>query len=131
MRFESQPVPKFRYCPAVRRGPFVQTAGMVGLSPDTNDLVIGGAVEEFKQILRNLSALMVENEISLESMMSATIYTSVFHKFPELNRVWDEYFETATTLPARSAVGVSQLPIGAQVEADFLFYVSETKLEKS
>ena len=128
MLFKSQPAPKFRYRLAVRKGPLIQTAGMVGISPDSNELVSGGAGAEFRQILNNLTALTQDNEITLDDLMSATIYTSAFHRFPEINLVWDKFFESSANLPARSAVGVSQLPIGAQVEADFLFYVpSRTK----
>lgn len=121
LRFDSQPMPKFRYSPAVRMGPFVKTAGMVGLSPETGDLVTGGLAAEFTQILANLTAFMDENDLSA-GPSSATIYTTAFHRFAEINALWDAHFAMASTLPARSAVGVSQLPIGAQVEADFLFY---------
>lgn len=121
LRFDSQPTPKFRYSPAVRMGPFVKTSGMVGLSHETGDLVSGGVAAEFRQILDNLSALMAENGLS-EGPVSATIYTTAFHRFSDINKIWDAHFASAKSLPARSAVGVSQLPIGAQVEADFLFY---------
>jgi 2-iminobutanoate/2-iminopropanoate deaminase len=121
LSFDSQPKPKFRYSPAVRMGPFIKTAGMVGLSPETGNLVSGGAEAEFEQILQNLTALMEENGLA-HGPVDATIFTTAFHRFPEINAVWDAYFASAQTLPARSAVGVSQLPIGAQVEAEFLFY---------
>ncbi|MGD1888593.1 MAG: Rid family hydrolase [Cohaesibacteraceae bacterium] len=121
LRFESQPKPRFRYSSAVRMGPFVQTAGMVGLSPQTGELVGGGLPEEFRQILVNLTAFLDENNL-LAGPMSATIYTTAFHRFAEINAIWDAHFGHAAQLPARSAVGVSQLPVGAQVEADFLIY---------
>lgn len=123
LSFESQPKPKFRYSPAVRMGPFVKTAGMVGLSPQTGKLVSGGVAAEFAQIIDNLSAFMAENAI-VDGPVSATIFTTAFHRFADINTIWDAHFAHASPLPARSAVGVSQLPIGAQVEADFLFYDS-------
>lgn len=121
LRFTSQSTPKFRYSPAVRMGPFVKTAGMVGLSPEAGELVPGGAASEFRQILHNLSALATENDLP-ETPVFATIYCTAFHRFAELNEIWDAHFAAAPVLPTRTAVGVSQLPIGAQVEADFLFY---------
>lgn len=124
LRFDSQPKPKFRYSPAVRMGPFVKTAGMIGLDPETGALVTGGAVAEFRQILTNLRALMSENGLDRADMMSATIYTTAFHHFPKLNEIWDAMFAGGDHLPARTAVGVSQLPLGAQVEADFLFHTT-------
>ena len=124
LRFDSLPKPQFRYSPAVRMGPFVKTAGMVGLDPRTGVLVAGGAADEFRQILVNLDGLIADNFLTWSELMSATLYTTAFHRFPEINEAWDEYFGDGNPLPARTAVGVSQLPLGAQVEADFLFYVS-------
>ena len=122
LRFQTQPTPRFRYSPAVRMGPFVKTAGMVGLDPATGQLVAGGAPGEFRQILANLGALITENGLAWSDVMSATLYTTVFHRFGELNEIWDAAFSATGPLPARTAVGVSQLPLGAQIEADFLFY---------
>ena len=123
--FDGQPKPKFRYSPAVRMGPFIKTAGMVGLSAETGDLVLGGAAVEFRQVLSNLDTFMAENALAKRHLTSATIYTTAFHRFAEINQIWDAYFDAAERLPARSAVGVSQLPVGAQIEADFLFYAPE------
>lgn len=111
-------------------GPFVKTAGMVGLEPETGALAAGGAKAEFEQILRNLKGLMADNGIEMSQLMSATLYVSAFHRFPQINEVWDAFFEKASALPARTAVGVSQLPIGAQVEAEFLFYVEDAPNSK-
>lgn len=122
LRFDSLPTPKFRYSPAVRMGPFVQTAGMIGLDPGTGELVAGGAAAEFRQILANLDGLIADNALTWSELMSVTLYTTAFHRFPEINHAWNAYFADANPLPARTAVGVSHLPLGAQVEAEFLFY---------
>lgn len=124
--FDSLPAPKFSYSPAVRMGPFVKTAGMVGLDPHSGELVAGGAEPEFRQILSNLRGLMRDNALSMRDLMAATIYTTAFHRFSALNTVWEEFVARTGPLPARTSVGVSQLPVGAQVEADFLFYCSDT-----
>ena len=122
LNFDSLPEPKFRYSPAVRMGPFVKTAGMVGLDPESNALVAGGAGSEFRQILENLRGFMRDNDLSPRQLVTATIYATAFHRFPELNAAWDDFVGDTGHFPARTAVGVSQLPVGAQVEADFLFY---------
>ena len=129
LRFDTQPKPKFKYSPAVRIGPFVQTAGMVGLNPTTGKLVNGGLNGEFRQILQNLDALIEENALP-STPSSATIYSIAFHRFDELNQIWDEWFAGTELLPVRTAVGVSQLPIGAQVEASFFFYAPQGELVK-
>lgn len=122
LRFESLPLPKFRYSPAVRMGPFVKTAGMIGLNPQTDALVDGGAGAEFRQILTNLEGLMADNDLPLSTLMSATLFVTAFHRFPDVNAVWDAFFAKSEDLPARTAVGATQLPMGAQIEAEFMFY---------
>ena len=103
-------------------GPFVKTAGMVGLDPRTNALVAGGAAQEFRQVLSNLGALAVDNALTFRDLASATLYVTAFHRFAEVNAVWDAQFSGDAPLPARTVVGVSHLPLDAQVEAEFLFY---------
>jgi 2-iminobutanoate/2-iminopropanoate deaminase len=122
LAFDRQPRPRFRYSPAVEMGPFVKTAGMVGLDPATGVLVPGGAEAEFRQILDNLTALAADNALRAADIVSATLYVTAFHRFDGLNVLWDGYFAAVPRLPARTAVGVSQLPLGAQVEAEFLFH---------
>lgn len=131
LQFDSLPLPKFRYSPAVRMGPFVKTAGMVGLDPNTDALVDGGAEAEFRQILTNLEGMMADNDIRRSDLMSATLFVTAFHRFPELNAVWDAFFANCENLPTRTAVGATQLPLGAQVEAEFLFYVSSMRAQES
>jgi 2-iminobutanoate/2-iminopropanoate deaminase len=120
--FESLPKPQFRYAPAVRMGPFVKTAGMVGLDPASGRLAEGGAAAEFRQILRNLQGFMGDNGLTQGDLQSATLFVTAFHRFPEINAVWDAFLAGSGSLPARTSVGVSQLPLGAQVEAEFLFW---------
>lgn len=127
LSYDSQPKPKFAYSPAVGMGPFVKTAGMIGIDPASDALVTGGAAAELRRILDNLDALMAENGLGRDMLMSATLYTTAFHRFPALNAVWDDFFAGAAALPARTALGVSQLPLGAQVEAEFLFYRPEAR----
>lgn len=127
LNFDGQPIPKFSYSPAVSMGPFVKTAGMVGLDPVTEALAPGGASEEFRQILSNLERLMTTNGLEASEVMSATIYTTAFHVFPSINDIWNAFFAGADQFPARSSVGVSQLPIGAQIEVEFLFYKTPDK----
>jgi 2-iminobutanoate/2-iminopropanoate deaminase len=54
-------------------------------------------------------------------MISARIYVVPFEQFGAVNAVWEEFFADIPP-PARTSVGVSALPLGAQVEIEFTFY---------
>jgi 2-iminobutanoate/2-iminopropanoate deaminase len=55
-------------------------------------------------------------------MIAAVIYTTDFARFPDINRAWEEVFTSDVAPPARTAVGVSALPLNASVEMEFRFY---------
>lgn len=126
-KLDSLPAPKFRYSPARAFGPYIQTAGMVGLDPSTGTLAGGGAGEEFGQILRNLDGFLADNALTRADVVAATVYVTDFAAFGAINHVWDAHFTDDEALPARTSVGVSALPIGAAVEADFLIARHETQ----
>lgn len=116
------PAPRFRYSPLVKTGPFYQTAGMIALDPATGNLATGGAEGETRQILANLRRAMPDFELTLEHLVSATIYTTDFDRFPDINRAWEEVFTADIVPPARTAIGVSALPLRASVEMEFRLY---------
>jgi len=121
---KSLPQPRFRYSPVVQAGPFVFISGMVPLDPATGQLVAGGAFEQSAQVLANLKALMDEMRWSREQLLMARLYCADFGTFGEINRAWDAFFEGAEP-PARTSIGVNALPLGALVEMEFQFLVSE------
>lgn len=115
------PAPRFRYTPCVRSGPLHSVSGMVGLDPASGKLAAGGVAAETRQILRNLSAAMPDYGVGLEHLVSARVFTTQFERFAEINGVWEEFFAEIDP-PARTALGVAALPLGALVEIEFTFY---------
>lgn len=116
------PAPKFRYSPMVKAGPFYQTAGMVALNPATGGLAEGGVYEETRTILATLQRALPDFGLTLNNLVSTTIYTTRFDEFPAINRAWEEVFTIDLQPPARTSIGVAALPLGASVEMEFRFY---------
>lgn len=116
------PAPRFRYSPLVKSGPFYTTAGMIALDQASGELEPGGAGPETTRILSNLMAALPDFELTLDDLVSARIFTTQFNQFPAINAAWEDVFDAGDRLPARTAVGVSALPLGATVEMEFTFY---------
>ena len=116
------PQPRFRYSPCVKAGPHYRFAGMIALDAETGALEAGGSGAETAKILDNLLAALPEIGLGLEDMVSATIYTTAFGQFPEINEAWEAVFSEGVRPPARTAIGVHALPLGATVEIAFEFY---------
>ncbi len=121
---EALPRPRFRYSPCIKAGPLYRFAGMIALDPETGALEAGGPGPEAAKILHNLVSALPEIGLGLENMVSATIYTTVFEQFPAINEAWEAVFTEDIQPPARTAVGVHALPLGATVEMTFDFHKS-------
>jgi 2-iminobutanoate/2-iminopropanoate deaminase len=119
---ENLPAPRFRYSPLVKAGPFYKTAGMIALDKDSGELESGGVGAETRKILDNLLKALPDFDLTLAELVSATIYTTQFDEFPDINAAWENVFTNDIRPPARTAVGVSALPLNANVEIDFMFF---------
>jgi 2-iminobutanoate/2-iminopropanoate deaminase len=104
------------YSPVVRSGGWLVTSGQLGtLAGATGpELVGGGTAEQLRQALTNLAAVLASEGASLADVVTATLYLVRMEDFADANRVWVEAF--GDHRPARSAVGVASLPLGALVE---------------
>jgi len=118
------PPTPMRYSPCIRTGPFYHFAGMIGLDPSTLKVVDGGVYEETKQILLNLQNTLTELEMTLQNLVTTTIYTTQFDQFPQINQAWEETFTVNQPPPARTSIGVTALPLNATVEMEFRLYNS-------
>lgn len=116
------PAPRFRYSPLVKAGPLYKTAGMIALDKDSGELEQGGVGAETKKVLDNLLNALPDFGLQLTDLVSANIYTTQFDQFPEINAAWESVFTEDVQVPARTAVGVSALPLNASVEIEFMFY---------
>jgi 2-iminobutanoate/2-iminopropanoate deaminase len=116
------PAPRFRYSPLIKAGPFYKTAGMIALDKDSGELESGGVGAETAKILNNLIQALPDFNLTLDELVSATIYTTQFDQFPAINHAWEAVFTEDVRAPARTALGVSALPLATNVEIEFMFY---------
>lgn len=104
------------YSQAVRCGDTVYLSGQIPLDPATMELVNASVEDEIHQVFRNLRAVCNAAGGSLADIAKLNIYLTDLGNFPLVNGIMAEYF--SEPYPARAAIGVSQLPKGARVEAD-------------
>jgi len=107
------------YSPIVRAGEWLITSGQLGLDPkaETPTLVAGGTAAEFAQALENGRALLEANGASLSDVVRTAIFLTDLGDYAAMNEVYVWYF--GDHRPARSAIGVAALPMGAAIEVEF------------
>jgi 2-iminobutanoate/2-iminopropanoate deaminase len=106
------------YSQAVKHHGLVYTSGQIPLDPATGNVVEGDFEVHVRRVFENLKAVLTEAGTDFSKVMKATVYLADMATFPILNTVYAEYF--GTHKPARTTVGVAQLPKGATVEVDLV-----------
>jgi len=107
------------YSPVTRAGTWVVTSGQVGAVPGpdgTPRLVSGGIESELGQALTNLEGVLGLEGAGLADVKKATVFLIDMEDYAVMNRIWIDAF--ADPKPARSAVAVVALPLGARVEVE-------------
>ena|SRR3712207_1158290 len=104
--------------PAVAAGKLVAISGQVGVAKGV--LVAGGISAEAKQGLANLVGVLEANGLSTADVVKTNVFLTSMDDFAAMN---EEYAKVFTAdFPARSAVAVHQLPIGACFEIEAWAY---------
>jgi len=109
------------YSQAVRAGNTVYLSGQIGLDPHTMTMV-DGIDAQIQQVFSNLKAVTEAAGGSLNDVVKLNIYLTDLANFARVNEIMATFF--AQPFPARAAVGVSQLPRGALIEADGVMVLS-------
>ncbi|TQV73745.1 RidA family protein [Aliikangiella marina] len=104
------------YSQAVKSGSTVYFSGQIPLVPETMEFNSDDVREQIHQVFKNLSAVAEAAGGSLNQFVKLNIFLTDLSCFPIVNEVMAEYFEAP--YPARAAIGVKELPKGAQVEMD-------------
>jgi 2-iminobutanoate/2-iminopropanoate deaminase len=101
---------------AVRRDGFTFLSGQVAQDPATGALIDGDAAAQTGQILKNLTAVIEAAGKSLDDVVRVGVYLTDMNDFAAVNKVYAKSF--TGPYPARTAIGVAALPLGAAVEID-------------
>ena len=104
------------YSQGTRTEELLFTAGQIPLDPATGSLVEGGIQKQTRQVLKNLQAVLEAGGAGLDSVMKCTVFLQDMGEFTLMNEVYGEFFPDNP--PARSAVEVAALPLGALVEIE-------------
>ncbi len=95
---------------------FFYTSSQIGLLPGRGELVSHEVGAQAEQALQNLGAVLEAAGTSLAHVVKTTVFLRYMKDYKEVNEVYARYF--GATPPARSAVAVAGLPLGAKVEIE-------------
>lgn len=112
------------YSQAVKIGTTVYLSGQIPLVPESMELVSEDFAQQAEQVFKNLTAVCEAAGGELQDMVKLQIYLTDLAEFAIVNEVMAKHFKTP--YPARAAIGVKQLPKGAQIEIDGILELPST-----
>ncbi|HTU64858.1 MAG TPA: Rid family detoxifying hydrolase [Steroidobacteraceae bacterium] len=101
---------------AVRVGDMLILSGQIGIQPGTLKLVPGGIKEESRQTMANIKTTLEAHGLTMRDVVKCTVILADISKWGDFNEIYKTFF--SEPYPARTAMGVSGLAVGAQVEVE-------------
>jgi 2-iminobutanoate/2-iminopropanoate deaminase len=104
------------YSHAVCGAGLVFVSGNLAINAKTGEKINGDIPRATKLILENIETTLKEAGSSLEKVLKTTVFLIDMGKFAEMNGVYGEVF--GENPPARSCIGVRELPAGFDIEIE-------------
>jgi len=102
---------------------FLYLAGQIPLDPSTGTIVDGDVKAQTRQVLKNIEAVLHAAGASFASVVKTTVFLKDIADFAAMNEVYAEYFTASA--PARSTVGIANLPRDARIEIEVIAIVEK------
>lgn len=109
------------YNQAIRVGDLVFVAGQLGIALESGELAGPSVVEQTERIMLNLAAILQAAGSGLDRLAKTTVFLIDLADFAGMNEVYARH--VGDRPPARSTVGIAQLPSGARVEIEAIAHV--------
>jgi 2-iminobutanoate/2-iminopropanoate deaminase len=107
------------YTPVVRAGDWVIVSGQLGMKDGV--LVPGGVRAQTQQAVINLKAQLATMGATIDDIAKTLCFLTDMDTFPTFNEMYAAGFGKAR--PARSTIGVKELPFGGAVEIEAWAFV--------
>ena len=117
------PTPGGHYSQAVMHHGLIFVAGQVPINPKTGEKVLGSIEDQTRQVLSNLSAILVAAGSGLDKVLKTTVYVSDMEYWGSVNRLYAEFF--GEHRPARAIVPAKDLHYGFKIEIDAIAVAEE------
>ena len=114
------PKPVGPYSQAVFAGPFLFLSGQIPIEPESQKLLTGDIQLQTKRVMKNIQAVLQAAQMDFSHVIKTSIFLKDMNHFPIVNEVYSQYF--SEPFPARSCVGVQELPKGADMEMELIAF---------
>ncbi len=114
--------PALPFSTAVRVGDTLYLSGDIGVKG--GKLVPGGITPEARQTMENIKATLAHFDAGMDAIVKCQVFLSDMVEWSAFNEVYVTYFRPERR-PARAALGVNGLALGARAEVDCIAWLGE------
>jgi 2-iminobutanoate/2-iminopropanoate deaminase len=117
IKTDKAPLPLGPYSQAIETENLIFISGQIGIAPKTSEMQ-EGIEEQTKQIFKNIKAILDTSDLTFNKIVKTTIFLKNLNDFSTVNEIYSQHF--SEPFPARSCVGVANLPAGALIEIELI-----------
>jgi len=96
-------------------------SGQLPIDPAVGKIIDGNIGAKTRQIILNAQAIAKEAGTDLSKVVKTTIFLTDLTDFQEVNAAYGAFFPEAP--PARSTIQVAALPLGSNIEIEFILSI--------
>ena len=109
------------YSQGISAGQFLFVSGQLPINPADGKMIDTDIAERAKQVFQNISAIIDSAGGSIADVVKIMLFLTDMGDFQHVNEVYSQHFKSP--YPARSAIQVSALPLGSNIEAEAIVYI--------
>jgi 2-iminobutanoate/2-iminopropanoate deaminase len=103
------------YSQGIRAGKTLYVSGELAIDPKTNQFIAStSSVDQIRQVLDNIKAILAASGLTMDQIVSTTVYVTDLTDSDGMNKVYASYFTVPP--PARAVVQVAHLARDAKIE---------------
>ena len=116
---KNAPEPIGPYNQAVLANNTLYLSGQIGIDPATGEVVPGGVLQETKQVMKNLEAVLQAAGMTFDNVVKTSIFLNDINDFLAVNGIYNAFINDKTA-PARETMEVGNLPKNVHVEISMI-----------
>ena len=109
------------YSQAIAAGNLLFISGQLPINPADGKMIDGTIDAKTHQIINNANEIAKEAGVDLTNVVKTTIFLTDLADFQTVNAAYGEHFPESP--PARSTVQVAALPLGSNIEIEFILTI--------
>lgn len=106
------------YSHAVEAGEIIYLSGQTPIDSGTGKLVEGDITSQTEQCFINLFRVLEAAGLTTDNVVKVNVFLTNMNNFKAMNEVYEKQF--SSPYPSRTTIGVTSLPLGAQVEIEMI-----------